>query len=449
MPPETEAERREAQLINSFLQFSSDQLLLKGIHIFRAGDYSNKKKGNWTPEDLKAIQANFEMLKAADEHVPPLKSSHEDDNRGNPVLGWAEKVYAVGKDLFADFRLVSEKVLDLIKRKAFRFRSSELHDKPRPWTRPDGTHLANVLRAVSFIPIPAVKGMEEINAMLSDGNLSYISMAGDSEEVVVINFQGDSNMPESAEEKKKREDEEKAAAEKMAADEAAKKKEADEKAAAAKLADEAAAKKKKEDEEKAAKLADDEAKKKAANYGYPVPVKAGDSGKFADGPVTVPVGVQFSDEDMQAALDNMPLPDLKRLATEQAKAGQQAAFGESTKWVDDHIQCGQILPKMRDVALALDNPNLAGVAKVSYAEGKDALPVNALFRMYVEGSPAAVKMGETAGQKGANSGQESSVNMSDSEAKDTAARIQCNKTKDEWADMSDKDKKALVEPATQ
>lgn len=438
MPPETEAERREAESINSSLQFSSDQPLLKGIHIFRAGDYRNKKKGNWTPQDLKDIESHFGMLKNAGEHIPPLKSSHEDDNRGNPVLGWAEKVYAVGKDLFADFRLVSEKVKDLITSKAFRFRSAELHDKPRPWTRPDGTLLANVLRAVSFVPIPEVKGMEEITAALSDGSLSYISLAGDSEEVVAINFQGDSNMPETETEKKKREEEEKAA--KLAA-ETKKKKEADEKAAVLKLADEAAKKKAAEDsaavkaadDAAAAKLAEDKKKKEA----------------FSGGPVTISGAVEFSAEDMEATLDNMTLPQLKALALQQASSTHKSAFEESAKWVDDLVKQGKILPKMRDIAVALDNPNLAAVAKVSYAEGEDPQPVNVLFRMFVEGNPAAVKFGEIARQKGANSDQESGVNLSDSEADSAANRIMYGKTKDEWADMSDEDKKALAKPATQ
>lgn len=441
MPPETEAERREAQAINSSLPFSSNSPLLKGIHIFRAGDYSNKKKGKWTEADLQKIADNFSMLKAAGEHEPPLKSSHEDDNRGNPVLGWAEKVYAVGKDLFADFRLVSEKVKELIKQKAFRFRSAELHDKPRPWTRPDGSHLANVLRAVSFVPIPEVKGMEEITATLSDTALGYISLAAGTEEAVAINFQGDSNMPETAEEKKKREDEEKAAAAKMAADEKAKK-EADEKAAAAKLADEAAAKKA-ADDAAVAKAADDAAAAAA--------VKAADEKKkeaFSDGPITISAGVQFSADDMKIALDDMTVPQLKEMILQQSSNNHESAFEASTKWVDDKVQEGKILPKMRDIALGLDNPNLAAVAKVPYADGKEPLPPNVLFRMFVEGSPVAVKMNETAGQKGANSDQDSGVNMSDSEAKDTATRIQCGKTKEEWADMSDEDKKALVEPAT-
>lgn len=433
MPPETTAEHREAQSVNSFLHSSNDQPLLKGVQIFRAGDYSNKKKGTWTEDDLKKIADNFSMLKAAGEHEPPLKSSHEDDNRGNPVLGWAEKVYAVGKDLYADFRLVSEKVLDLIKKKAFRFRSAELHDTPRPWTRPDGTRLGNVLRAVSFVPIPEVKGMEEISATLSDAALGYISLAGSDEPAVAINFQGDSNMPEeTAEQKKAREEKEaaeKAAAEKMAADEKAK---------AAKLADEAAAKK--AADEKAAKLAADEAAAKAADEAEAKKKKAA----FGAGPVTISGAVEFSAEDMEATLDNMPLPELKRLATEQAKLGHQAAFGESNKWVDDHIKCGDILPKLRDVALALDNPNLRGVAKVSCGEGQEPLTVPELFRMFVEGSPPAVKMGESAGQKGANSGQEDGVKLSDADAQDEATRVYCGKLKAEWASLSADDKALAV-----
>ncbi|NIM07089.1 MAG: hypothetical protein GTO40_14130, partial [Deltaproteobacteria bacterium] len=195
MHHETAAEQREAQAVNSFLQFSSKQPLLKGVQIFRAGDYSHKNKGAWNAQDLQQIASNFKMLKAAGEHVPPLKSSHEDDNRGNPVLGWAEKVYAVGKDLFADFRLVSNRVLDLIKRKAFRFRSAELHDQPRPWTRPDGSRLGNVLRAVSFVPIPEVKGMDEITATLSESGLAYVALADEDEAGVAINYQGDKMDP--------------------------------------------------------------------------------------------------------------------------------------------------------------------------------------------------------------------------------------------------------------
>ncbi len=82
-----------------------------------------------------------------------------------------------------------------------------------------------------------------------------------------------------------------------------------------------------------------------------------------------------------------------------------------------------------------------------YAEGQDPLPVNALFRMYVEGTKPSVQFGETAGQKGANSGQEDGVNLSDSEADTEASRIYAGKTKAEWAALSADDKALAVKAA--
>jgi len=499
MHKKTAAKQHDA--VNSFLNSSSHQPLLKGVQIFRAGDYTHKNKGAWNNQDLQQIASHFEMLKAAGEHVPPLKSSHEDDNRGNPVLGWAEKVYAVGRDLFADFRLVSNQVMDLIKRKAFRFRSAELHDKPRPWTRPDGTRMANVLRAVSFVPIPEVKGMEEISATLSESGLAYVALAAEDESGVALNFQRDEMDPNAEKKKDGTQDPEaestqaqgtEGEGEADAEDENAETGETEDGTDSTEAEDGDEAETEDEDEatdgadaedsadnaDKAATCATPAAKKKAAKmgtkgkakktaapgmqdedepedekemkqkgFGYPVPVKNADSTrlpKFGDSGMVIPAGIQFSDADMQAALDNLDPATVRRMALDSVKAAQQAAFSEAEAWVKAQVEAGKILPKFKDVALALASPNLGGMGKVSYADGQDPLPVNALFRMYVEGTTPSVQFGETAGQKGANSGQEDGVNMSAADADSEANRVYTGKSKAEWAAMSDSDKAQAV-----
>lgn len=178
-----DAERREEAEIANFISGDSGPLI-KSVPIFRAGNYSHKGKGAWSEKDLQEVAQNFQTLKAANEHVPPIKSTHEPDNRGLPVVGWIENVVAKGKDLFADFRLVSDKAADMIKAKALRFRSAELHTKDRPWVRPDGTRMANVLRAVAFVPIPEVKGMPDIE-------FQFASFAEAGDDYVALNYQED------------------------------------------------------------------------------------------------------------------------------------------------------------------------------------------------------------------------------------------------------------------
>ena len=183
-----DAERREEADIATFITYGESGPVLKNVPIFRAGDYSHKGKGIWNTSDLAEVAKNFQTLKNANELIPPIKSSHDPDNRGLPVLGWIERVVAKGKDLLADFRLISDQVVDLIKKGGFRFRSAELHSSDRPYLRPDGSRLSNVLRGVAFVPVPEVKGMPDIR-------FEFASFEEAGDEAVSVNFEEDSPMP--------------------------------------------------------------------------------------------------------------------------------------------------------------------------------------------------------------------------------------------------------------
>jgi len=180
-----EATRREETDLAEFISNGTTGPLIKNVSIFRTGDYSHKGKGKWTAADLQEIVRNFNMLSKADELHPPVKSTHENDNRGRPVLGWVEGVRVKGNELLADFRAVSEKIKELIASKGLRFRSAELHSSQMPYIRPDGTKLANVLRGFAFVPVPEVKGLPEIE---------FASYSEDGDPVHVVNYQEDISM---------------------------------------------------------------------------------------------------------------------------------------------------------------------------------------------------------------------------------------------------------------
>jgi FtsZ-binding cell division protein ZapB len=97
---------------------------LLGRHILREGTWNDV---TFTKQDLDDIVNNFHKLKEV--HHVPLKFGHNDDQKvtdGQPAIGWIERVYRKGEDLFADFAHVPQVVMDAIKAKRYRTVSIEV-----------------------------------------------------------------------------------------------------------------------------------------------------------------------------------------------------------------------------------------------------------------------------------------------------------------------------------
>lgn len=147
---------------------------LDKLEIMRTGTWNDRV---FKESDLDLIARNFHELR--NEHEPPVKLGHHEDqslltNSGEMAAGWVKNVYHEAGRLFADLVNVPAKVLDLLKRKAFKKRSVELFGNYRDT---EGRDRGLVLKALSFLgaSIPAVKGMRDLDEALALYLSEYMS----------------------------------------------------------------------------------------------------------------------------------------------------------------------------------------------------------------------------------------------------------------------------------
>ena len=148
---------------------------LQNVHIFRAGKYKVIHPDG-TPEwleyseaDVKQIADNANTMLASKLHEAPAKLGHDDDQAfakmaGLPSIGWARKVIARGKDLFADFTQVPAVVAEAIRKGRYRHVSSEIYNPTQTAENFGDAVKGFTLRAVAFLgaDIPVVKGMNPL-----------------------------------------------------------------------------------------------------------------------------------------------------------------------------------------------------------------------------------------------------------------------------------------------
>jgi len=154
---------------------------LIGRHIFRVGTWNGMK---FTEKDLDDIVRNFDKLR--DVHHVPLKFGHneeQDMTDGQPAIGWINKVYRKGKDLFADFTHVPEVVMEAIDAKRYRTVSVEVMKNAKL----NGEAIKSwFLDAVALLGAdqPAVSGLSDLSDLtlsrtsFEDGQLVVFSKAG-------------------------------------------------------------------------------------------------------------------------------------------------------------------------------------------------------------------------------------------------------------------------------
>jgi len=142
---------------------------LLGRHIFKTGTWNGIK---FTEKDLDDIVNNFATLK--DVHNVPLKFGHNTKQPltdGQPALGWIDRVYRKGEDLYADFSNVPTIVMDAINSKKYRTTSIEVIKNAKH----NGKKIKSwILDAVALLGAdqPAVSGLQDL-ADLSFARVSF------------------------------------------------------------------------------------------------------------------------------------------------------------------------------------------------------------------------------------------------------------------------------------
>lgn len=141
----------------ALLEFLEGYRTIKDVEIFATGKH---QEATFTPKDLDEMVANFKALRG--EIDPPVKLSHDEDNRGLPVAGWVESVRRVGDKLVADIKTSAKTFYDWIKRGGYRKRSVEIY---LDYKDGKGKKWGKVLRALAFVPIPEVKNLKDIDKL--------------------------------------------------------------------------------------------------------------------------------------------------------------------------------------------------------------------------------------------------------------------------------------------
>jgi len=163
-----------------FAELSDVEILATGVHRSLSGQVVTV-----TDEDLDHLAAKFAELKG--EITPPLMVSHADGDLGiaitteavgGPVAGWMSKVYKKGQKLLASFSEVpaqaAEKIGESLKKVSAEFYTDYIDS--------NGTAHGRALRKVSFVPIPAVKGLADV----TQANLAFGETPDQPTEVILF-----------------------------------------------------------------------------------------------------------------------------------------------------------------------------------------------------------------------------------------------------------------------
>lgn len=170
---------------------------LDKVEILRTGTWNG---WNFKESDLDLIARNFHELRT--ELEPPVKLGHHEDqalltNAGEMAAGWVKNVYREATRLFADLVNVPAKVLELLKKKAFKKRSAEVY---RDYQDTEGRNRGKVLKALSFLgaSTPAVKGMRDLDDALAMYLSEYLSSVEDGTTAFVFDMEMEEPMTQPA-----------------------------------------------------------------------------------------------------------------------------------------------------------------------------------------------------------------------------------------------------------
>lgn len=154
------------------------------VPVFAAGTWNGD---TYTEKDVEELAANFQETKGL--LKPYLKLGHTEKQKmaqadGLPAVGWVENLRAIGGTLYADFKRVPKKIMELIRAGAYRRVSSELFINMNV----QGKKFGKVLKGVALLgaDTPAVHTLDDILALyaLSGQAQSY----GDDNETITVEF---------------------------------------------------------------------------------------------------------------------------------------------------------------------------------------------------------------------------------------------------------------------
>lgn len=167
------AKQRAGQTGDDSIQSAADELLelidgkreesmadnlhtLLGVEIFRVGDWNGDK---FTEADLDEMVANFDKVGFR----PPVKLGHT-NNPDDRAFGFVDKIRRQGDKLLADLSDVPEKVVDLIREKAYDAVSSEIFFN----LKRNGETFRRALAGVALLgaQVPAVSGLKPLSDAL-------------------------------------------------------------------------------------------------------------------------------------------------------------------------------------------------------------------------------------------------------------------------------------------
>lgn len=148
--------------------------IVRDYPVFKAGTFRDSwgDQHTWTPEHLKQMVDNFDLLKVRDIFPNvPVRSDHS--LSVDKVKGYFESVRTDGAILYADLRITEPEALDKLARGTYRSRSLEVgmfvaNDESAYWP---------TIFGVAFVDIPAVEGLHS----KPNNKTSYFSMAATEE----------------------------------------------------------------------------------------------------------------------------------------------------------------------------------------------------------------------------------------------------------------------------
>ena len=136
---------------------------LKDLEVFEIG---GDEVPDFTEDDLDKIVENFYTLQS-ELHVP-FVLGHKDDKEilkksGLPAAGWASELKRKGKKLLVSALEVPTKLVDVIKKGAYKFPSVEIY---KDYVK-NGKSLGPVLRRIAILgaDIPRIKTLQDISAL--------------------------------------------------------------------------------------------------------------------------------------------------------------------------------------------------------------------------------------------------------------------------------------------
>lgn len=134
---------------------------LRGVEIFRVGEWRGSKTVTATPKMLAQIVDNFHSINQVEGYGVPVKIGHT-AGVGAPAFGWMSSLSSDGEVLTADFADVPSTIIDAIGKRRYNSVSVELY----PSLNHAGKSFNNVLGAVALLGAewPAVKGLKSLSS---------------------------------------------------------------------------------------------------------------------------------------------------------------------------------------------------------------------------------------------------------------------------------------------